>query len=100
VDTGTLDITAAVPAAWTPAGGPGFPTTDIRMVQSGANNGGVGFAAAAHLTVAGASLGTTGLGATFGWTREDQFLDLQVTTLGAFNVGTFTADVTVTISKS
>jgi hypothetical protein len=101
---GVLAVKAFVPAAWTPAGGPGFATTELRIMRSAANNGvSVGPAAATHLVVSpGLSLSTgSTLPATFGWTRADQFIDLHLQTLASetFNSGTYTADVTFTIAK-
>jgi hypothetical protein len=71
-------------------------------MQSAANNAPtVGFAAATHLTAAGANLPTGTLGGVFNWTRIDQFIDLEVSSASTitFAAGTFDADVTFTIAK-
>ena len=94
-------VSAAVEAAWN-SGSPGFPTTDLRVTQSAANNAlNVGFGSPTHLTTAGANLPTGTLTGVFNWTRIDQLIDLEVSNASTvtFAAGTFDADVTFTIAK-
>ena len=75
---GTLDMLAYVDAAWV-GGTPGPVTTDLRVRESTANNApGAGYASLTHLTTTPTSIGIGTLGATFGWTRVDQYIDLDV----------------------
>ncbi len=100
----TVTVGAKVAAAWSPAGGPGFATTMIANKVSTANQTSTptGFAAFTNLTTAGATF--TGNGLTtlpFGWTRIDQSVELNITTLPAiYNAGTFTTTVSFYITST
>jgi len=100
---GTLALQGAVSNAWAPVGGPGFGTTALRNMKSASNNvPGAGNASATNFATSATSIGVGTLGATFGWTRVDQLIDLAVPGASGvtFAAGSFTTTATFTINKS
>jgi hypothetical protein len=100
--TGTLDILDYVDAAWT-GGTPGPATSDLRTRRSAANNTPtVGNASLSHLTTSATTIGVGTLAATFGWTRVDQYIDLDVLNAGTvtWTAGSFNTLVHFRIQKS
>lgn len=63
------------------------------------NTGTTGGSSWTAFTGASQPLTHSGLGATFGWTRTDQFVSLQLPNNNALAQGTATANITYTISK-
>lgn len=63
------------------------------------NTGSTGGTSWTAFTGASQSLTHSGLGATFGWTRTDQYVSLQLPNNNALAQGTATATITYTIAK-
>jgi hypothetical protein len=100
--TGVLDVLDYVDATWT-GGTPGPATTDLRTRRSSSNNTPtVGNAALTHLTTTATSIGVGTLGATFGWTRADQYVDLEVQSAASvtWTAGSYNTLVHFRIQKS
>ncbi len=99
---GAMTIKASVDAAFAPSS-PGFLPTALRNMASASNNAPVaGNAVATNFLVAPTAIGNGSLGATFGWTRVDQLIDLSIPSASTvtFVANTFTATATFTIGKS
>ncbi|MGC8722965.1 MAG: hypothetical protein ACP5VF_03730 [Acidobacteriota bacterium] len=100
---GNLQIQAAVGPTWSPASGPGFPTSAIRIRQSSENNPyGVGGAQPVHLSSALTPLSLGTLPNRFAWTRMDLHFDIELPDASKVlpRPGTYTTVITLTVTKS
>lgn len=92
----TKHVTNVIPAAWSGTT-PGVATTDLRTQKAGSNNGGLGNTTWASLPTTAANMGNVGAipGGPFNWVRQDQDVDLVVSSSENFSS---TADATVVVT--